>query len=121
MFKRKALTDEEYVEQIRRNDCVFRAFRWGWFVLLIASVGCLFGFMWVIRSFTADSTDARQTIYVGLALRGIFGFLFVIIAAQAANCLKQWHNARHGFRTERLMLKYHDQLKGASNRVRASD
>jgi hypothetical protein len=30
MFKRKVLSDEEYVEQIRKKDRAYHALRWGW-------------------------------------------------------------------------------------------
>jgi hypothetical protein len=88
----------------------------GLVVLLIAAVCCLFGFVGVVREITEDRTDSRRMIYVGLALGAVFGFMCVVIAAQAGHFLKQWYEARHGFRTERLMLKYHDQLKESSNK-----
>ncbi|TLD72556.1 hypothetical protein FEM03_00325 [Phragmitibacter flavus] len=53
----------------------------------------------------------RSVFYGGLALGGMFGFMFVLTAAQAALSLKYWIDSRSGYRTERLMLQYYDTLK----------
>jgi len=117
-FWRKTLSDEEYVEQIRKRDRIFRWMQWIWPVLLIALVCCLFSFAGLIQKFAADIPTDRAMFYGGLVLGGLFGFMFIMTAAQAGLALKQWIEARRGFRTERLLLQYHDRLmeKEASNK-----
>ena len=38
-------------------------------------------------------------------------FLFVLIFVHIGICIKQHRDARNGFRIERLLLKYYDELK----------
>lgn len=118
IFCRKALSDEEYVERVRKRDRVFRRMRWIWPALFLFWVCCfciLAGFM---QRFTADIPIDRAIFYGGLLLGAVFGFMFVMFAAHAGLAVKEWIDARSGFRTERLMLQYHDKLndKKASNK-----
>jgi type VI protein secretion system component VasK len=117
-FWKKVVSDEEYVEQIRKRDRIFRWMQWIWPVLLIALVCCLFSIAGLIQKFAADIPTDRAVFYGGLVLGALFGFMFIMTAAQAGLALKQWIEARTGFRTERLLLQYHDRLmeKEASNK-----
>lgn len=106
MFRRRQLSDTEYVEQVRKRDRTIRRMRWLWPLLLLAMLCCL---LW-LAELVQTIPDEKMLVYVGLLLGASFGFIFSIVAAHAALCVKQWIEARHGFRTERLMLKYYDEL-----------
>lgn len=113
-FRRKALSDEEYVEKVRKGDRTIRRIRWIWPLLFIGLICCLFAFLELIPRLAAqtDKVTGDGSFYGGLALGAMFGLLFVFTAAQAGHAIKEWLDARRGFRTERLMLRYHDELQG---------
>ena len=106
------MSDEEYVEQIRKNDRTFRRMRWWWPCLF---VGTLFVLAWsgdVVRKIIEWCFPGeKETVYLGLCLGISFGLMLFTVGFQAAMCLKHWIDARSGYRTERLLLQYHDQLR----------
>ena len=65
----------------------------------------------MIQSFAKDMPLEKQIYYTGFALGITFGFILIMILFQAAHCFKQWLNARTGYKVEKLMLKYYDELK----------
>ena len=106
----KQVSDDEYVEQVRKQDRTIRRMWWLWPVLLF---GMLYGLIRVagfVKAITADFSH-KEMIYAGLLFGVTFGLMISMIAIQSGMCIKQWIDARKGFRTERLMLKYHDELK----------
>ena len=112
MFRRKQLTDAEYVEQVRRRDRTLRRMWWMWPLLLLATLYCLMRGFDLVHGLSADFPVEKQIVYTGVLLGVLYGFVLSMLAFQAGHCIKQWVDARKGFRTERLMLKYHDELKG---------
>lgn len=117
MFGRKQISDAEYVEQIRKRDRSIRRMSWIWPILLLAMVYLLIRLGDIIQEFSVDFSVEKKMVYAGLLLGVVFGFILNTIAHYAGNFIKHWIDARQGFRTERLMLKYHDELreKDASN------
>lgn len=107
----KPKTDTEYIEFVRKY-----VKRSKWFVLfhICASVGFLVLYWLLLRAiYSADSTipgfcKAIDTgIYIGMMLGAFAGVLLVFAAINvvlSVQCL-------HGYRTEQLMLKFHDELK----------
>ena len=111
IFRRKTLSDDDYVEKLRKQDRSFRRIRWIWPILFSLSIGGLYYFGELVKSFPGPVPEIKSVYYSGFALGAIFGFIFVGAAAQTGIALKHWLDARSGFRTERLLLQYHDQLK----------
>lgn len=109
---KRTLSDDEYIELIRKRDLVFRRIRWVWLGLLVALVVVLFWFNHSVQKISAKLGEDQGDYPAGLFLGICFGFLFVVISAQAAMTLKHWLDSRHGFRTERLLILYHDRLVG---------
>jgi len=107
---KRTLSDDEYIELIRKRDRVFRRMRWVWFGLLVALLAVLFWFNHTVQKISAKLGEDRGDYSEGMFLGICFGFLFVIICAQAAMTLKCWLDSRHGFRTERLLILYHDRV-----------
>jgi len=110
-FHKRPLPDEEYVEKIRRHDRLFRRMRWIWLALFLGLICCLVSFAGLVQRVAADIPNGRSMFNGGLALGGMFGFMFVVTGAQAVLTLKHWIDSRSGYRTERLMLQYYDKLK----------
>ena len=107
---RQRLTDAEYVERVRKQDRTRRRMWWLWPALLVAMFYALSQFVGIIQRFTAGFPTEKKLLYFALGLGVIFGVVLCFIAAQTAIFIKNWIDARQGFRTERLMLKYHDEL-----------
>lgn len=110
-FHKGPLLDEEYVEKIRGHVRLFRRMHWVWLALFLALCCCLVSFVGLFQRVAADIPSDRSAFYAGLALGGIFGFMFVVTAAQAGFSLKCWIDSRSGYRTERLMLQFYGKLK----------
>lgn len=110
----KPKPDEQYIESLRR-----RVGKSKWFVLLhafsfVLFMGCYFVLMRLI--FWEDSPLAAMAgpgMYVGIAL-GAFGGLMLVFAVQSAAWAAR---LLHGQRTERLMLRFHDELQKRQNTV----
>ena len=117
-LKRKALSDEEYVERVRKCDRTFRRMRWIWPLLFLLNVCCLILVAGIVPRILVGIPNDKSVYYYGLLLGAIFGALFLMIAAHSGLCIKQWNEARSGFRTERLLLQFHDKLndRGISNK-----
>lgn len=109
---RKPLTDEEYVERIRKSDRAFHRMRWLWPILFLCFLWCLFSIPRLIQSFIEDLLSAgKESVWLGFSFGLALGFIFCLLAAHSAMCIKQWLDARYGNRAQRLMVKYHDALK----------
>ncbi len=109
-FMRKPISDEKYVEQIRKQDHLLRRMWWLGPVGLLVMLYCLIRLADIVEGLTAHLQLERKLVYAGLLLGVSFGLLLTSIAVQTGNFIKHWIDTRHGFRTERLMLKYHDEL-----------
>jgi hypothetical protein len=105
-------TDEEYIESVRRQ-----VERSKWFGVFHAC-GCIFflgAYWWIWRMlYSPDSPLAElpQAVgsggMIGIAL-GAFAGIQLVLAGQNAIWAGQYFR---GHRTERLMLRFHDELKG---------
>lgn len=104
------LSDDEYIEMIRKRDRIFRRTRWIWVGLLVALIVVLFWFNRTVQKISAKMGEDQAEYSAGFFLGISFGFVFVMVSAQAAMALKHWLDSRHGFRTERLLILYHARL-----------
>jgi len=84
---------------------------WLWPVLLIGVLYGLVTFVEIIQRFTAGLPIDKRLLYSAVGTGVIFGVAVSMIAAQTGIIIKHWIDARQGFRTDRLMLKYHDELR----------
>ena len=111
MFREKKLTDEQYVERIRQKDRFVRKTIWMWPLVLILFVICTVMLVDIVHKVINTVPVERGIQIAGLALAAVFGFFLGFLVHQAGFSIKRWLDAKAGFRTERLMLKYHDELK----------
>ena len=111
---KKQLSDDERVEEIRR---IARARRNPKFLIFYVAIllcwtavalHALASFGSIARSFFPGHEDA---FYAAVVLGGFVGFHCFVPLAYAMIILNQWWNARHGHRTEQLLLKYYDKQK----------
>ena len=108
-------TDEEYVESVRKQIG-----RSKWFGVFHAC-GCIFflgmysTIVWMIYSPGSPLAELPQAVgsggIVGIAL-GVFAGIQLVFAVQNAIWAAQHFR---GHRTERLMLRFHDELKGGGH------
>ena len=108
---RKTKSGEEYVEEIRLS--IAKAARIRPELLFMALLGT-FAALFLLVSAPAIIQKLpfeKSMVYGGILLGFFFGFLFLCFAGMAKNYLWHWIYIRRGFRTERLMLDYHDRLK----------
>ena len=111
IFRHEEPTDEQYVETIRKQYHTLRRTQWLWPILFICFIWCIIKLSLIVGEPSGLDTES----YHGFAVGVILGMFFCVIALQSGLTLKQWHDVRHGFRTERLLLKYHDELKDVPN------
>ena len=114
-MKIQKLSDDEYVEKIRNQDHTRRRLWWLWPVLFVGMSYGLIVFSYIIEKFAANFTGEKKLLYSCLCLGVIYGVGLCVTAAQTALIIRKWIEARHGFRTERLMLKYHDEFKNETS------
>ena len=107
------LTDEQYIEKIRKRVNTVNRFRWFWPILLLAVFFCIIKFVDLIQKI--DPNPDNKTV-LGFTLGIVFGIFTVFTVAQAAHCLRTWWKAYHGWRTERLLLKYYDEKEANKRR-----
>jgi hypothetical protein len=108
IFRRRQLSDAEYVDHIRKQDLVIRRMRWIWPILMVAVLLTLTRVGRLIQLIGEDLPMDKLILYTGMAFGFSFGLMLNLTCLNAALCLKQWLDAYRGYRTERLMLKYHD-------------
>lgn len=116
IFRRDKLTDEEFVEKVRKEERNLRRFWWIWPLLLVAFVYATVQFAFVVHGFADTATSygvgvEERLVYLAVANGFMFGLLFFMFAFNAGQCLRQWHAWRHGRKTERLLLKYYDEAR----------
>ncbi len=80
-------------------------------MLLVGMFYGLYGFAGIIQRFTVAYPIEKRLLYSALGLGVIYGAALSVTAAQVAVIIYKWIEARQGFRTELLMMKYHDALK----------
>lgn len=111
IFQRKTLSDAEYIDLLRKRDRVFRRMGWVSLGLFVAIFGVLLQFVYKIQKYSGSLPEDESGYRAGLVLGICLGLMFVIFTAHAGITLKNWIESRHGFRTERLLIQYHDRLK----------
>ena len=111
IFQKRARSDDDYIEMLRKRDRVYRRMGWISLGLFVAMVGVLLQFVYKIQKYSGSLPEDESGYRAGLVLGICLGFMFAIFAAQAGFALKNWIESRHGFRTERLLIQYHDRLK----------
>jgi hypothetical protein len=112
IFQRKTLSDDEYIDLLRKRHRAFRRMGWISLGLFVAMIGVLLQFVSTIQKYSASLPEDESGYRAGLVLGICFGFMFVIFTAQAGFTLKNWIESRNGFRAERLLIQYYDRLKG---------
>jgi hypothetical protein len=106
----RRLTDEEYVSRVRKRDRDVRRTQWMWPIVLVAMFYCLAQGPHLVLQYTSRAPVSKQYAYTMLALGFVYGVFLLMVATQAAVVVWKWIESRRGFRTERLMLRYHDEL-----------
>lgn len=109
-FKKKQLSEIEYVEKIRKRDFTRRRFQWIWPILMVLFFLCLFQYCQIISRISNPLEDDKNMIGLGIGFS--FGLALNSIAVHFGMSLKHWIDARKGYRTERLLLKYYDAMQG---------
>lgn len=102
------LSDEEYVENIRKKVNTVNRLRWFWPVLFL----CLFaGLIYFVELMPEIAPNPDKYTALGFSTGIIFGLFLLFTTAKAAECLRNWWEAYRGWKTERLLLKYYDELQ----------
>ena len=75
IFQKKfLLSDEEYIERIRKSDRNFRRMRWVWLMLLSAMFGVLAWFSHSVQKISTNLPEEKSLFSAGMAPGIIFWF-----------------------------------------------
>ena len=118
---RKRLSDEAYVEEIRRRVSAVQRVRPVFLVIFLLMVCLVIFVLYTVPRMISNMPYERVMVYSGIFMGMAIGLLFFTYVALAASHLKRWLDLRQGFRTEKLMLDYHDRLKAAGALAAAPD
>ena len=111
------LSDEEYIEKVRKSLLFWERFRyWAFPVQLGILLMCLLLRGWglhVLLGFMAGPGPAGvpQGIWQGFTFGAVIGSVFAFMFGKI---MHGFTDLRPGFRTERLLLEYHDRLVGTT-------
>jgi hypothetical protein len=106
-------TDAEYVQLIRK--AVSRS---KWFVVLHAAMTCFYIAAFIVFPYYAAEMEGlfpASAISLGVKIGILLGLLIGVIGALAVMSVGACIKTLIGWRTERLMLKFHDELEGRSS------
>lgn len=108
---RKTLSEEEYVEEIRRRVSAVQRVR-PFFLAMFSLMVCLIIFvLYTTPKMISNMPYERVMVYGGISLGVFIGFLLTTFVALAGKHLRHWIDFQNGFRMQRLMLDYHDRLQ----------
>ncbi len=107
---RKTLSEEEYVEEIRMSLAKAARIRPELMVMALLTTCAALFLMGSVPAIIQEMPFEKTTVYYGILLGFFFGLLFICFAVMARKYLWLLIYHRRGFRTERLMLDYHDRL-----------
>ena len=108
---RKTLSEEEYVEEIRRRLRSAQRVR-PVFLAMFSLMVCLIVFvLYTTPKMISNTPYERVMVHGGICLGVFIGFMHTIFVALAGKNLKHWLDFQHGFRMQRRLLDYHDRLK----------
>ena len=111
---RKPLSDDDYVARIRKRDLAFRRSRWAYPVAFVVFVGALCYVAIEFRGVFQFSEGSRLAL-VGFLAGVLYAGMLLFLWWATIDCVIEWVRARGGHRTERLLLKYYDELKRMSS------
>jgi hypothetical protein len=102
------LSDAEYIEKMRKKVNTVYRLRWFWPIMFL----CYFGlFIWCTTVFDRVIPKPDHNQVWGFVFGAIMGLGFGLTTAMAGFCILHWWEAYRGWRTERLLLKYYDELQ----------
>ncbi|MBI1178304.1 hypothetical protein GC207_12785 [bacterium] len=110
-IRREPFTDEEYVAAIRKvvarskRSAAFHAI---FALFFLGATLCLFGFIDKAENLVAPDS-VRMGTFVGFMLGALAGFQFMLAVQSLIWAVQRWS----GLRTERLLLRYHDEVSPA--------
>ena len=113
---RRRSTDAEYVESVRKAVMHSK-----WMAVVYGASAVLFfgaslGISYLVLRLVSELTPAEpgvDAVGPGLAVGLIFGALTGCLFVQGGSSFIQMLAIKQGQRTERLMLQFHDELKGS--------
>ena len=115
---RRRSTDAEYVESVRRavRHSKWMAVVYG--VLTVLHFGGSLGLSYLVFRLMSELVVAESVMdeaSAGAAVGLVFGALAGYFFVQGGSSFLQLLTIKQGQRVERLMLKFHDELKGREN------
>ena len=118
----KRLSDDEYVAAVRSSDLAFRRSLWVYPVMLVFNLYAIYWFATNFYSLLEASKEGRPAL-VGFVAGVVYGAGLVALSFGTIACLVEWSRARTGYRKDRLLMKYYDELqsKNTSNKANSAN
>jgi general stress protein CsbA len=108
-------SDDEYVKRIRKQDRTRKKLAWLWPVISVLNLATMLAIAFLVQLLAEKLTVIKEFasaykayFWSGFFLGILFGVWAGLVVIKAALDLKHWRDAKHGFRTEQLLLKYYD-------------
>ena len=100
-WKRKEVTDDEYVAAVRGRDRSYRKMFWVWPAIFVAFVFLLIKILVVVKQIGDMMPDTKEhetilTHWTGFAFGGVLGVLFGAVALKTGLLIKQWYRPEAG-------------------------
>lgn len=111
IFPYRDLSDEEYVESIRKRARFMRGIQWLWPVFTCLLFVALIGIGRRLPSVISNFPEQKSVVTTGLVIGLILGMILGYGLFQTALFVQRWIKYRKGDRSEMLLLKYHDELQ----------
>jgi nitrate reductase NapE component len=107
------LSDEEYIEKIRKSVLFWDRFRcWATPVLLVILAAFLWFCVWVVQILAGPGpAGVPQGMWQGFSFGAVTGLFLAFMFGKITH---GFITLRPGLRTERLLLEYHDHLLGTT-------
>jgi hypothetical protein len=114
----KHMSDAEYVESVRKVVARSKALLVLYVCNAVLLIGVNLGFWYVLQSLREIWPGIDEGLYAGILVGVVAGIGLTGAVSAIGSAIRYWCD---GFRSERLMLKFHDELEATKAKLQQTD